>query len=157
MSIPDLDEAAFYINAADVGKWAVNVGVYTVAYERVSELEAENAELRAEVEELKTEKGLDHTAPDFTPTTALEALDWIDQDRGYGMWSSADACRFSDAVQLVQAEVEKLQGILRVILNDATASISNPDKRVWPIRALHYRDGMTLLEAAEAAKENPDA
>ena len=52
MSIPDLDEAAFYISAEDVGQFAVNVGVYTVAYERVSELEAENAELRAEVERL---------------------------------------------------------------------------------------------------------
>ena len=53
MSIPDLEEAAFYIGEADVGKFAVNIGVYTVAYERVKELEAENAELRAEVEKLQ--------------------------------------------------------------------------------------------------------
>ncbi len=50
-----------------------------------------------------------HSCPAYNPKTVDEALNWINEDRGYGCWSASDAHRFTDAVELVRNEIEKLR------------------------------------------------
>lgn len=78
----------------------------------IERLKKELEEALKEVDELQA--NIDsmsclHSSPAYDPQTADEALNWINEDRGYGSWSSTDSRRFVDAVELVRNEIEKLR------------------------------------------------
>lgn len=80
--------------------------------EEIKRLKKELEEALKEVDELQTtidSMSCLHSSPAYDPQTADEALNWINEDRGYGSWSSTDSRRFVDAVELVRNEIEKLR------------------------------------------------
>lgn len=88
-------------------KYLHQVQMENARIEREEKEEAlkEIEELEADIESLRSF----HSSPAYNPKTADEALNWISEDRGYGCWSSSDAHRFTDAVELVRDEISKLR------------------------------------------------
>jgi hypothetical protein len=60
-----------------------------------------------------------------------------------------DMPRILDALEAAWKEVERLRGMLHDILSDGTGDIANPGKRLWPIRAAHYRRAKELLRGSD--------
>lgn len=85
----------------------LQVQIENARIEREEKEEAlkEIVELESDIESLRSF----HSSPAYNPKTADEALNWINEDRGYGCWSASDAHRFTDAVELVRAEISKLR------------------------------------------------
>jgi len=88
-------------------KYLHQVQMENARIEREEKEEAlkEIEELEADIESLRSF----HSSPAYNPKTADEALNWISEDRGYGCWSSSDAHRFTDAVELVRDKISKLR------------------------------------------------
>ena len=69
--------------------------------EEIKRLKKELEEALKEVDELQTtidSMSCLHSSPAYDPQTADEALNWINEDRGYGSWSSTDSRRNGEGV-----------------------------------------------------------